>query len=57
MNREYIVKCQNRKCPSSDKCERALRIPSCFKQVFVEFTPDEGTDKCIYFIKPKDDKR
>ena len=45
-----VAMCQNKNCPSSDKCHRFLVIPNEFYQAYVEFTPEDGEERCIYFI-------
>lgn len=45
-----IAKCENKECPSSDNCLRYLVIPNEFSQVYVEFKPHNGEERCIYFI-------
>lgn len=45
-----IAMCQNKSCPSSNRCHRFLVIPSEFSQVYVQFTPTDGEEQCIYFI-------
>ncbi len=56
MSKEHIVKCQNTECPSSDSCHRVIAVPSTFKQVYLEFTPEQGADRCIYFIQTRDEE-
>ncbi len=45
-----IALCQNKACPSSNRCHRFLVIPNEFYQAYVEFTPEDGEEGCIYFI-------
>lgn len=54
MNKEHIVKCQNTECPSSESCHRVIAVPSTFEQVYLEFTPEKGADRCIYYIQTRD---
>ncbi len=48
-----IALCQNKECPSSSRCHRFLVIPEEFSQVYVEFTPSNGEERCIYYIDHK----
>lgn len=53
-----IAMCQNKECPSSNRCHRFLVIPNEFYQAYVEFTPEEGEEGCMYYIEhSKEDER
>lgn len=53
-----IAMCQNKECPSSNRCHRFLAIPDEFWQAFIQFTPEDGEEGCIYYIEHyRDDER
>jgi hypothetical protein len=44
-----IAKCSNENCPSNKECWRYICKASEY-QYYSDFKPDEGEDKCDYFI-------
>jgi hypothetical protein len=44
-----ISKCQNHDCPSCGDCWRYISKASEY-QYYSDFKPEEGEDKCEYFI-------
>lgn len=45
-----ISKCNNTDCPSHKQCWRYL-APTSFYQSYAAFEPEEGEDRCDYFIE------
>lgn len=53
-----IAMCQNKECPSANRCHRFLAIPDEFWQAFIQFTPEDGEEGCMYYIEHyKEDER
>ena len=48
-----ISKCSNTDCPSHMQCWRYL-APASEYQYYSDFKPEEGKDKCEYFIDSKE---
>jgi len=46
--------CNNDGCPSKLKCARYLGVPSEWQQSYSNFQPEDGKNKCSYFMKVKE---
>lgn len=46
-----ISMCQNKECPSKEKCYRYKAAPHPYRQAYASFTFDKETGNCEYFIK------
>lgn len=44
-----ISKCENKECPSKEKCYRFTATPNKHRQSYGRFMYEEGKDKCEYF--------
>lgn len=55
-----ISMCDNQQCPSKETCYRFKAKANPFKQVYSNFKPEKGEDKCKYYwdikIKVKEDE-
>jgi len=51
-----ISKCQNADCPSHKECWRYICRASEY-QYYSDFKPEEGQDKCDYFIDAKENEK
>lgn len=46
-----ISMCNNKACPSFEKCYRAQAEPKRRRQSFASFGPNDGADKCEHFVE------
>jgi hypothetical protein len=51
-----ISKCSNYHCPSHQQCWRYL-APGSERQAYADFKPNEGEEKCEYFMDAKEWKK
>ena len=49
-----ISKCQNHDCPSCGICWRYIAPANPHRQAYADFKPEEGEEKCEYFIDNKE---
>jgi len=52
-----ISKCTNTDCPSHQECWRFLAPGNEHWQAYAAFQPNEGEDKCEYFMDAKEWKK
>jgi hypothetical protein len=45
-----LSKCQNMECPSHQQCWRYLCPADGYWQAYAAFAPEEGGERCDYFI-------